>query len=84
MSKHQSDAFTGGGSSAQVTTARSSGAETDALGAALADMTASFSTDFADGRIGQRHNTFGHRSRVLRQMAGQLATMREQNAVTAL
>jgi len=50
--------------------------EADALEAALADMTATFSADFIHGRLGERHNTFEHRSRVLRQMAGQLATMR--------
>lgn len=57
--------------------------EADALAAALVDMTAVFSSDFANGRIGERHNTYEHRSRVLRQMAGSLAAMRARDALTA-
>lgn len=34
-----------------------------------AAMQARFEADFANGRIGQRHNTFQHRQRVLRQTA---------------
>ncbi len=56
------------------------GSEADALEAALADMTATFSANFVDGRIGERHNTYEHRSRVLRQMAGRLALMRARDA----
>lgn len=55
-------------------------AEASALEAALADMTATFSDDFANGRVGMRHNTYEHRSRVLRQMAGRLLAMRAGNA----
>lgn len=54
--------------------------EADALEAALADMTAAFSTDFVNGRVGERHNGYEHRSRVLRQMAGRLAAMRMRDA----
>ena len=54
--------------------------EVDGLAAALADMTASFSSDFANGRVGERHNGYEHRSRVLRQMAGRLAAMRVRDA----
>ena len=53
--------------------------EIDALGAALQDMTAAFSSDFASGMIGQCHNTFSHRTRVLRQMADDLALMRARD-----
>ena len=53
--------------------------EIDALDAALRDMTAAFSSDFASGLIGQRHNTFSHRTRVLRQMADDLALMRARD-----
>lgn len=56
------------------------GSEADALEAALADMTATFSADFVGGRIGERHNTYEHRSRVLRQMTGKLAAMRARDA----
>ena len=55
------------------------GSEADALEAALVDMTATFCSDFANGLVGQRHNTYGHRSRILRQMSGRLAVMREQD-----
>jgi hypothetical protein len=43
-------------------------------------MTAAFSSDFVNGQLGERHNTYEHRSRVLRQMEGRLATMRELDA----
>ncbi|GAA4822437.1 hypothetical protein GCM10023232_19890 [Sphingosinicella ginsenosidimutans] len=36
---------------------------------ALVAMRAKFAADFADGLMGQRYNTFEHRSRILRQMA---------------
>ncbi len=55
------------------------GSDADALESALADMTATFSSDFCHGRIGEHHNTYQHRSRVLRQMAGRLATMRARD-----
>jgi hypothetical protein len=55
----------------------------DALETALRDMTLSLSRDFVDGRIGMRHNTFQHRSRVLRQLTAELALMREEDAIAA-
>jgi hypothetical protein len=55
--------------------------EADALDAALRDMAASFSSDFAGGLVGQRHNTFGHRTRILRQMTLHLAAMRARDAL---
>lgn len=43
-------------------------------------MTRVFSSDFVEGRVGERHNTYQHRTRVLRQLSGQLATLREREA----
>ena len=37
----------------------------------LAAMRAQFMADFVGGRIGQHHNTFQHRERVLRQLTTQ-------------
>jgi len=56
------------------------GSEAAALEAALADMTAAFSSDFVKGRVGELHHGYEHRSRVLRQMAGRLAAMRMRDA----
>ncbi len=39
----------------------------------VARTNATFAADFADGRMGTRHNTFQHRARVLRQMRTRLA-----------
>lgn len=58
--------------------------EADALEAALGDMAAAFSSDFIGGLVGKRHNTFEHRSRVLRQMTAELASMRAQDAAQLL
>jgi hypothetical protein len=66
--------------SAPVAATGLAGSEADALEAALADMTATFSANFVDGRIGERHNTYEHRTRVLRQMTGRLAAMRARDA----
>lgn len=66
-----------------ITTSGLPGSEADALEAALADMTAAFSSDFVNGRVGEHNNTFEHRSRVLRQMTGSLAAMRARDAATA-
>lgn len=52
----------------------------DALEAALADMKSTFQRDFADGRIGTKHNTYAHRSRILRQMTESLNRIRESDA----
>ena len=51
-------------------------AEADALEAALRDMSRVFAQDYAAGRMGTQHNTFQHRSRVLRQLDAQLTAMR--------
>lgn len=47
-----------------------------ALETALTDMTVDFFKDFANGRVGRKHNTYEHRTRVLRQMAANLAAAR--------
>jgi len=45
-------------------------AEPDPSDVRLLAMRAEFLADFAGGRMGQHHNTFQHRSRVLRQLTG--------------
>jgi hypothetical protein len=82
MGIYQIIAQTDDGFPTPATARRFAPSETDALEAALADMTAAFSSDFSDGRVGQRYNTYEHRSRVLRQMTESLATMRAQDAMT--
>ncbi len=57
--------------------------EAAALEAVLRDMTASFSRDYVSGQMGTRHNTYQHRSRVLRQLGAQLAAMRAEALETA-
>lgn len=52
--------------------------EIDALAEALRDREAVFLSDFSNGRVGLRHNTFAHRSRVLRQMGVLLQHKRTQ------
>ena len=59
------------------------GSQTAALEAALADMTETFSSHLTIGRVGDPHDAHEHRSHVLRQMAGELATMRKHDAATA-
>lgn len=83
MGIHQIIAPAEGDQSVPVTAPGFPGSEADALEVALADMTAAFSSDFVNGRIGARHNTYEHRSRVLRQMTGRLASMRARDALAA-
>ena len=40
-----------------------------AASAGLAEMRSKFLTDFADGLVGRHHNSYQHRSRILRQLA---------------
>ncbi|WP_313536847.1 hypothetical protein [Sphingomonas sp.] len=54
--------------------------DADVLEAALADMTKAFSSDFVAGRVGERHNTYQHRTRVLRQLSDQLTVLRKREA----
>ena len=82
MNIHQMIAPANSEQPASVIASGGSGSEADALEAALSDMTAAFSSDFVNGRVGEHHNTFEHRSRVLRQMTESLAAMRAHDAVT--
>jgi len=50
--------------------------DVDALEAALSHMENSFSSDFVEGRMGARHNTFQHRARIIRQMTHQFDEQR--------
>jgi len=43
-------------------------ADLASLDAQVRRMSGTLSCDFANGRIGERHNTFEHRSRLLRQL----------------
>ena len=43
-------------------------ADLAALDDQLRRMSGTLSCDFANGRVGERHNTFEHRSRLLRQL----------------
>ncbi|ODP38864.1 hypothetical protein BFL28_13155 [Sphingomonas turrisvirgatae] len=47
-----------------------------ALTIALRDATASFADDLSRGTIGRHHNTYQHRTRILRQMAAELSGSR--------
>lgn len=64
--------------SIQVRTPKQLARDADALETALADMTTRFFDDLFNGTIGRRHNTYEHRSRILRQMAAELAGSRSQ------
>lgn len=44
-----------------------SASKVDALEAQVSDMECTLASDFANGRVGTRYNTYAHRSRVLRQ-----------------
>lgn len=80
MGIHQINAPADGVQSVPVTASGFAGSEADALEVALADMIATFSGDFVNGRIGARRNTYGHRSRILRQTTEKLVTMRAPDA----
>lgn len=56
--------------------------EADALATGLRDMTQALSRDFSEGRVGARYNSYAHRSRVLRQLAARLLTMRDSDPAT--
>lgn len=52
--------------------------ETESLAMQIRTMEATFSRDFANGRVGTRYNTYEHRSRVLRQLTAKLDALRER------
>ena len=81
MDIHQPTAPINDGRFAMTSAVSPCGSEADALEAAQVDMTATICSDLANGLVGQRHNTYGHRSRILRQMSGWLTVMRERDRV---
>jgi len=54
-------------------------ADIASLDAQVRRMSGTLSCDFANGRVGERHNTFEHRARLLRQLAA-----RRQRIVDAI
>jgi len=54
--------------------------EAESLATQIRTMEATFSRDFANGRVGTRYNTYQHRSRVLRQLTAKLDAMRAREA----
>jgi hypothetical protein len=55
-------------------------ADLGAIEAALGDMNSTFLGDLSAGTVGMKHNTFEHRSRVLRQLTDELALLRAHQA----
>lgn len=76
MNTHHESPPNGGSQSALVDNGTTPALAHAALSIALADATASFSEDFSRGMIGRHHNTFEHRTRILRQMTAELAGSR--------
>lgn len=50
--------------------------DVDTLEAQVRDMEGTLASDFANGRVGTRYNTYAHRSRVLRQQKARLDVLR--------
>ena len=53
-----------------------SASDVEALEAQVNAMESTLASDFADGRVGMRYNTYAHRSRVLRQQKAKLDVLR--------
>jgi len=53
-----------------------SASEVDILEAQVRVMESTLASDFANGRVGMRYNTYAHRSRVLRQQKAKLDALR--------
>jgi hypothetical protein len=53
-----------------------SASDVEALEAQVNAMESTLASDFADGRVGMRYNTYAHRSRVLRQQKAKLNVLR--------
>lgn len=53
-----------------------SASDVEALEAQVNAMESTLASDFADGRVGMRYNTYAHRSRVLRQQKAKLDVFR--------
>ena len=50
--------------------------DVETLEALVRDMEGTLASDFANGRVGMRYNTYAHRSRVLRQQKARLDVLR--------
>lgn len=61
-------------------TATTADVEIETLATEVHLLANTLSRDFANGRVGTRYNTYGHRSRVLRQLTAKLDAMRAQKA----
>lgn len=53
-----------------------SASDVEALEAQVNAMESTLASDFADGRVGMRYNTYAHRSHVLRQQKAKLNVLR--------
>jgi hypothetical protein len=53
-----------------------SASDVETLEAQVRRMESKLASDFADGRVGTRYNTYAHRSRVLRQQKAKLEAVR--------
>jgi len=58
-------------------------ADLPALDAQVARMSGTLSCDFTNGRVGQRYNTYEHRTRVLRQLTARRDFVRAAQAGSA-
>jgi hypothetical protein len=54
----------------------------EALASQVSLVARVLASDYAEGRVGTRHNSFQHRSRVLLQMRAQLEGMSERRAAS--
>ena len=52
-------------------------ADLPALDEQVRRMSGTLSCDFANGRVGQRHNTYDHRARMLRQLTARRDALRQ-------
>jgi hypothetical protein len=52
-------------------------ADLPALDDQVRRMSGTLSCDFANGRVGQRHNTYDHRARMLRQLIARRDALRQ-------
>jgi hypothetical protein len=59
-----------------ITSSAISASDVDNLEAEVRVMISTLASDFADGRVGMRYNTYAHRSRVLRQQKAKLDVLR--------
>jgi hypothetical protein len=66
----------------QATISSSTTDEVDALASQVSRVARALASDYSEGRIGIRYNTFQHRSRVLRQMSACLEAMGTRGAAS--